>query len=64
MSSYPNRAKTDANGKYHFGLNEPCETWATLTFHREGYASVDPPQLRGIRDNEPPLDVCLSSASP
>jgi hypothetical protein len=63
VESFPNRTSTDGDGKYNFDINDPCESAATLTFHRQGYAPLTPPQLQGRRNNDPPLDVCLMPVS-
>jgi Carboxypeptidase regulatory-like domain len=60
MASLPNEAMTDAGGNYRVGLNSPSDTWATLTFHRDGYSSFTSPQFKGHDINDPPYDVCLT----
>jgi hypothetical protein len=64
VESFPNETSTDPKGQFKVELNDPCQSWATLTFHRDGYVSVTPPQLRGHDMSDPPLDVCLNAAAP
>ena len=59
MQSLPNYAVTDAEGRYAVHLNEPARTWATLTFHLDGYQSLTPPQFKGREHEDAPFDVCL-----
>jgi hypothetical protein len=59
MQSLPNAAMTDAQGKYGLTLNEPSRSWATLTFHLDGYQSLTTPQLKGHEYEDAPYDVCL-----
>jgi hypothetical protein len=63
VESFPNETTTDAEGQFKFELNDPCQSWATLTFHREGYVSLTPPQLRGHHMADPPLGVCMTNAA-
>jgi hypothetical protein len=63
VESFPNDAMTDANGQYGFDLNDPSESWATLTFHREGYPSLTPPQFQGHEMSDPPVDLCLTQTA-
>jgi len=60
MESFPDEATTDKIGAYGFFLNDPCETWATLTFRRAGYATATPPQIRGCPVQGATLDLCLT----
>jgi hypothetical protein len=62
MESLPNVATTNATGTYKFDINDPNSTWATLTFHLDGYTSLTPPQFRGHHQRDPPVDVCLDAA--
>lgn len=62
MESLPNEDTTNARGEFQFDINDPESTWATLTFHREGYQSKTLPQLKGHATQDPPLEVCLDAA--
>jgi len=63
VESLPNEATTDPNGHYEFDINDPSDSWATLTFHREGYLSLMPPQYQGHSERDPPVNVCLNQAA-
>jgi hypothetical protein len=62
VESFPDMTTTDGKGRYHVGLNDPSDSWATLTFHHEGYLPLTPPQLKGHTDEDSPVNVCLSRA--
>jgi hypothetical protein len=63
VESFPDMTMTDAKGNYQIGLNDPSESWATLTFHRQGYLSLTPPQFKGHTDRDPPANVCLNQVA-
>jgi hypothetical protein len=63
VESLPDEAMTDAKGKYEFDINYPSESWATLTFHHDGYVSLTPQQFQGHSQFDPPVNVCLSQAA-
>jgi hypothetical protein len=63
MESLPNVATTNAAGHYKFDINDPNDSWATLTFHLDGYTPLTPPQFRGHDQRDPPVDVCLAATA-
>lgn len=62
MQSLPDYVATDDEGHYAVHLNEPERTWATLTFHLDGYQSLTSPQFQGHEYVDPPYDPCLTPA--
>jgi hypothetical protein len=62
MFSLPDEAATDARGDYQFEINSPAGTWATVTFHRDGFLSFTPAQFKGHQLSDPPFDLCLTPA--
>lgn len=64
MESFPNETMTDARGDYFVGLNDPSESWVTLTFHRDGYLSFTAAQFKGHGHSDPAYDLCLTQAPP
>jgi hypothetical protein len=64
MESFPDLTTTDGDGRYEIGLNDPSESWATLTFHRGGYATLTTLEIKGHTEADPPVDVCLTPAAP
>jgi hypothetical protein len=59
MESLMNVATTDTDGKFSFDINDPQESWATLTLSHFAYQSLTPPQFRNHSSQDPPVDLCL-----
>jgi hypothetical protein len=62
MESLTDVAMTDAKGAFHFDLNDPQDSWATLTLRRLGCQSLTPPQFKGHSAQDPPVELCLDAA--
>src|SRR4029077_20469509 len=64
MESLTDVDTTDAKGAFHFDLNDPEYSWATLTLRRVGYQSLTPPQFKGHSAQDPPVELCLDATPP
>jgi hypothetical protein len=58
QASYPNAGTTDATGRFSVGANEPCESWGTLTFKKDGFVTLVPPQFKRSPKND--VELCMT----
>lgn len=61
MESLTNVTKTDAHGKFSFDINDPQQSWATLTLHQPAYQPLTPPQLQDHAADDPPVELCMAA---
>jgi hypothetical protein len=40
QEDFPNAYTTDAGGQFTVHVNDPCESWATLTFRKDGFTPL------------------------
>ena len=59
MESLTDVAMTDAQGKFSFDINDPQESWATLTLRNPAYQSLTPPQFQNHSVQDPPVELCM-----
>jgi hypothetical protein len=51
---------TSDTGQFSVGADEPCESWVTLTFQKDGFDTMAT-QIKGRPDN--PLELCMTPAA-
>jgi predicted small secreted protein len=62
MESLTDVAMTNADGAFSFDLNDPQDSWATLTLRRLGYQSLTPAQFQNHSSQDPPVALCMNAA--